>query len=194
MNNNNFDEKKQDRELEEKQKEVKYSLRQSMWKKTRNVFEIVQETKAITLPDFTSKEKADRGLDEELNIKEDLESRDANRFANEMIVDDLVVIFENGNKERALLAKIKSGVKYRHFPNVTIFRKDGYVNKYQDNVVEVALTNQEPTKRFDRRETMFALARDIEIIRFIDKEEPIFKKYWKFQGHIIRNRSSERFI
>lgn len=169
--------------------EVKYSLRQSMWKKTKNVLELVRTTEYITLPGYhSSREVSNTSMDE-------LEG-DAWRVANQIQNGDLVVIFENGNRERALLVRIIGDVEYRNLPKVNIYRKNGYHNTYSESsdVIQVSLPNETPPRGYSSVEFMSALVRKIQVIGFIPKQAPIFQKYWKFQGHLQRNRAMERFI
>ena len=177
-----------------KETEVKWSLRQSMWKKTKGVLDIVKKTRFITLAGYHSyyevQEMANTGI-----LRLDL-NKQQNIVSQEIEKDDLVVIFENGNRERALLVKMVGTLTYREIPEVVIYRNKGYDNGYKEgkDVVQVSLKNHKQPKNWTNKEEMYALGREVEVVREITRDEPIFQKYWKFQGHVLRNRSNDRFV
>ena len=187
--------------------EVKYSLRQSMWKKTKNVLDIVRKTGVITIPGLhfdkdISKFKGNENTiiynKDQQKIK-DIEEGDLNKD-QQKIKDieegDLIVIFENGNKKRALLVRMKGKMEHREVSNVLIYRKEGFNNGYTQgqDVIQVSLDDFTEPSEYTSNNPMYAYIREVEIVREINKEEALFQKYWKFQGHIQRNRALERFI
>jgi len=117
--------------------------------------------------------------------------------------EDHVLVFENGNKENALLVRITSVPYMRSIPDITIYKREGYTNKkyesmYVDkpdghieklsNHVEVCLTGQRKTVSIDTdtSSTMVAFVRDIEVIRYVSADEPVFQKYNKSSRASIR--------
>lgn len=172
--------------------EVKYSLRQSMWKKTKNVLDIVKTTGIITIPGFHYYKDIIHLID----IEDTIVWNNYQKKFKEIEKDDLVVIFENGNKERALLVRMKSDVRPKELEDVVIYTKEGFDNGYTQgkDVIQVSLNNLPPPTKFTTKKNMIALIREVEIVREVNSHEDLFKKYWKFQGHILRNRAEERFI
>lgn len=177
-----------------KTQEVKYSLRQSMWKKTKNVLDIVKKTGIITIPGLHSSEdtigKEDTG-----------DWNNDQKKIRDIKKDDLIVIFENGNRNRALLVRMKGDVMLKQVSNVLIYRKKGFNNGYTQgqDVIQVSLDDFPRPKNFISNETisdetMEAYTREVEIVREVNRGEVLFQKYWKFQGHIQKNRAPERFI
>lgn len=178
--------------LKTQKQEVKYSLRQSMWKKTKNVLDVVKKTEVITLPGLhtDSYEELNNLYQNNITIL-----NKEQQMINEIKKNDLIVIFENRNRERALLIRMKGDVEIKEISNVLIYRKKGFNNGYEQNkdVIQVSLENVLPPDKFTSRKKMWACIRQVEIVREINKDEILFQKYWKFQGHIIRNRQDERF-
>lgn len=172
--------------------EVKYSLRQSMWKKTKNVLDIVRKTGVITIPGLHSYEDISEFIGNENTISF---NKDQQKI-KDIEEGDLIVIFENGNKNKALLVRMKGGVEEKEVSNVLIYRKEGFDNGYTQgqDVIQVSLDDFTKPTEFTSKETMWAFTREVEIVREVRREEALFQKYWKFQGHIQRNRALERFI
>jgi hypothetical protein len=172
--------------------EVKYSLRQSMWKKTKNVLDIVKKTGIITIPGLHSYEDISKFIGNETTI---VLNKDQQKI-KDIEEGDLIVIFENGNKKRALLVRMKGNVILKEVSNVLIYRKEGFDNGYTQgqDVIQVSLNDVPPPIKFTSKKTMWAFTREVEIVREVNREEVLFQKYWKFQGHIQRNRALERFI
>lgn len=179
------------REISRRQ-EVKYSLRQHMWKKTKNVLDIVKKTGIITIPGLHSYEDISKFIGNENTI---VLNKDQQKI-KDIEEGDLIVIFENGNKKRALLVRMKGNVILKEVSNVLIYRKEGFNNGYTQgqDVIQVSLNDFPPPIKFTSIKTMWAFTREVEIVREVNREEVLFQKYWKFQGHIQRNRALERFI
>ena len=172
--------------------EVKYSLRQSMWKKTKNVLDIVKKTGLITIPGLHSYEDISEFIGNENTVvlnKDQQKIRDIEE-------GDLIVIFENRNRMQGLLVRMKGDIVLREVPNVLIYRKEGFNNGYSQgrDVIQVSLKDAKKPCGNTSTETMSAFTREVEIVREVNREEALFQKYWKFQGHIQRNRALERFI
>lgn len=165
--------------------EVKFAIRQNMYKeRTKDVHKIVIATKCITIP----------GHHCARTYQKEISTRDAGiRFQDELCTGDYVVIFEKGNKKKASLVKITSGVYTKHIPLVSIYREPGFKNEYGDDVFRIQLTTKKPPPD-TTREDMYAKVRDVEFVRDINGTEPIFQKYWKFQGHFLPLRQPERFV
>lgn len=164
--------------------EVKYAIRQNMYKKrTKDVHKIVIATKCITIP----------GHHCARTYQKEISTRAGINFQDEICTGDYCVIFENGNKKKAILAKITSDVYAKPIPLVSIYRKPGFKNDYGDDVFRIQLTTKKPPPN-TTREDMYAKVRDVEFVRDIDGTEPIFQKYWKFQGHFLPLRKPERFV
>jgi hypothetical protein len=165
-----------------------------MWKKTKNVLDLVKSTGVITLPGLHSK----RDILDYIGNEHILEFSKVQKKIKDIGEGDLVVIFENGNKERSLLVRMKKGMRVKEIPLVNIYRKRGYDNGYTQgkDVIQVSLRDEAPPRKYDEVETMWAFTREVEIVREVNSSEALFKKYWKFQGHIFRNRDEdeERFI
>ena len=172
--------------------EVKYSLRQSMWKKTKNVLDIVKKTGIITIQGLHSYEDISKFIGNETTI---VYNKDQQKI-KDIEEGDLIVIFENGNKKRALLVRMNGNVILKEVSNVLIYRKEGFDNGYTQgqDVIQVSLNDVPPPIKFTSKKTMWAFTREVEIVREVNREEVLFQKYWKFQGHIQRNRALERFI
>ena len=172
--------------------EVKYSLRQSMWKKTKNVLDIVRKTGVITIPGLHFDKDISKFKGNENTI---IYNKDQQKI-KDIEEGDLIVIFENGNKKRALLVRMKGKMEHRKVSNVLIYRKEGFNNGYTQgqDVIQVSLDDFTEPSEYTSNNPMYAYIREVEIVREINKEEALFQKYWKFQGHIQRNRALERFI
>ena len=172
--------------------EVKYSLRQSMWKKTKNVLDIVRKTGVITIPGLHFDKDISKFKGNENTI---IYNKDQQKI-KDIEEGDLIVIFENGNKKKALLVRMKGNVSWKEVSNVLIYRKEGFDNGYtQDkDVFQVCLDDFTKPSEYTSKNMMYAFTREVEIVREVEREEALFQKYWKFQGHIQRNRALERFI
>ena len=171
--------------------EVKWSLRQNQWKVHSRVFDTIQNTKVILCSGYHDENRCDVDMNGDIILNPN--NKKGNNYVNDVNNDDYAIVFENGNKNEALLVKIVSNVYKKVIPEITIYKREGYQNYYNGNEVEVCLTGHN-TKKYTHSEIMHAYVRDIEIIRKINSNEPIFKKYWKFQSSIQKNHSEERFI
>jgi len=172
--------------------EVKYSLRQSMWKKTKNVLGIVRKTGVITIPGLHSYEDISEFIGNENTVAL---NKDQQKI-KDIEEGDLIVIFENGNKIRGLLVRMKGDVVLKEVSNVLIYRKEGFDNGYTQgrDVIQVSLKDTKKPREYTSIESMWAFTREVEIVREVDSTDALFQRYWKFQGHIQRNRKPERFI
>lgn len=178
--------------------EIKWSLRQDLWKKTKDPLKLVIDNKCIFMPYYTKCSKVFECIDKENgSIKEDkinLSKRDRMNFYKDMKQDDHVIIFENGNNNNGILVKIKSECKIGIFNNIIIYKNNNVVNDFGDNIIQVSSFENECTKEYTDTEKMWAIYRNIEFIKEINFNEAIFKKYYKFQGCLIRNRHEDRII
>ena len=178
--------------------EVKFRYRFNPWKCTKNQFEIIKENNCIFMPYYTSCRKILECMSirngKIIKSRINLKKKDRENFFDNMEIDDYIIIFENGNRNNALLVKIKSDCKIKIFDNINIYRNENINNSFGDDVIEVSDSKYKCTKEFTEQETMWAIVRDIDIIKEINSEESIFKAYDGFQGTCIKNKLEERFI
>jgi len=179
--------------MERKEIEIKYSCRMNFWKKTKDQFDILLNTECLICPYYHSFDQLNIINHATFEIDTNNLNEKENKFFD-ILIDDYIIIFSNENRKKAYICKIKSEPYVKQLLNVKIYRKNKYQNKFGDNVCRVQLIDKEIDFQYDKKETMWAIVRDLEIIKEIDNNEKIFIKYGKFQSCIIRNRQSERFI
>ena len=174
--------------------EVTWSMRQNQWKRGTNNLQIIAETRVLLAPGYHSRDRCFQDADGRL-VRND-EYKTGNKFMDDVKCGELVVVFENGNKSMAMLVRITSEPYMKTIPEITIYHRDNYTNYYGTDEHEVCLTGQRTRKarETDRGEEMVAFVRDIEIVRYVSSDETIFKKYWKCQASIQKNRSLLRFM
>jgi len=170
--------------------EIKWRLRQNMWKLSTGVFETIQRTKMITCPGYHSRESCPEGA-----ITKRPENKKGNRYINDISIDDYSIIFDSSEKGKMLLVRITSEAYRKEIPEITIYKKLGYKNAYNGDEVEVCLTGQN-TRDFTHSEIMVAYVRDVEVIDILDytNYSQMYNKYKFLQTSISENKTDERFI
>jgi len=170
--------------------EIKWSLRQNMWKISTGVFNTIQETCVITCPGYHSNQSCPDVPSLEIRA----ENKTGNRYITDISVGDYAIIFESGQKS-PLCVRIISEAYRKEIPEITIYKKWGHNNKYNGEEVEVCLTGRN-TRKFTHTEIMVGYVRDVEIIGILDenKYSDIINKYKCLQRSIAENKSLERFI
>ena len=173
-------------------KEIKWSLRQNMWKVATGVFNTVQNTNVIICSGYHSRESCPDDPNERLILLPD--NRSGNRYINDIAVGDYAIIFASGEKS-VLCVRITSEAYRKEIHEITIYKKWGHKNKYDGDEVEVCLTGNH-TRKFTHTEIMVAYVRDVEVIGILDYNEyyEIIDKYKSLQTSIAQNRSELRFI
>lgn len=197
--------------------EVKWTSRPNQWNVATDIIKTIETTKLIIAPGYYGSERC--AVDASGNIvrRLDIEPGPNPKSMAYIFLDlveqgDYVLVFENGNKENALLVRITSVPYMRSIPAITLYKREGYTNeKYESNHdyrpdghieklsnhVEVCLTGQRKTASTDTdtSSTMVAFVRDIEVIRYVSADEQIFKTYNKTSRASIRRAISEdRFV
>ena len=173
-------------------REIKWSLRQNMWKVATGVFNTVQNTNVIICSGYHSRESSPDDHNERLILRPD--NRSGNRYINDIAVGDYAIIFASGEKS-VLCVRITSEAYRKEIPEITVYKRWGYKNFYDGDEVEVCLTGQH-TRKFTHTEIMVAYVRDIEVIGILDYNEyyEIIDNYKSLQTSIAQNRSDSRFI
>ena len=168
--------------------EVKWTLRQNMWKVSTGIFNTIKETCVITCPGYHSR----KSCQEPLNLNSN--NKNGNRYVEEISVGDYAIIFASGEKS-VLCVRITSEAYRKEIHEITIYKKWGHKNAYDGDEVEVCLTGSH-TRKFTHTEIMVAYVRDIEVIGILDYNEyyGIIDKYKSLQTSIAQNRSELRFI
>ena len=174
------------------QREIKWSLRQNMWKISTGVLNTVQSTNVIICSGYHSREMCPEDPNESLILRQN--NRSGNRYINDINVGDYAIIFASGEKS-VLCVRITSEAYRKEIPEITVYKRWGYKNFYDGDEVEVCLTGQQ-TRKFTHTEIMVAYVRDVEVIGILDYNEyyEIINKYKSLQTAIAQNRSDSRFI
>ena len=169
--------------------EIKWSLRQNMWKVATGVFNTIQKTNLIICPGYHSPESCPDNLNDR-----NPDNKPGNKYINDMSVGDYAIVFASGERS-VLCVRITSEVYKREIPEITIYKKSGCNNSYGTEEVEVCLTGQN-TRNYTHTETMIAYVRDIEVISMLNENEyfRIINKYKCLQTSIAQNRSNSRFV
>jgi hypothetical protein len=172
--------------------EIKWSLRQNMWKVATGIFNTIQLTNVITCPGYHSYDSCPNKPEGELNYNPN--KKTGNKYINDISIGDYAIIFASGETS-ALLVRITSKAYRKVIPEITIYKKWGHKNFYDGEEIEVCVTG-ENTRAFTHTEIMVAYVRDVEVIKVLNYDEypDIINKYKKIQTSIIRNRSDLRFI
>jgi len=168
--------------------EVKWTLRQNMWKVSTGIFNTIKETCVITCPGYHSR----KSCQEPLNLNSN--NKNGNRYVEEISVGDYAIIFASGHKA-PLCVRITSEAYRKEINEITIYKKYGHKNKYNTEEVEVCLTGQN-TRKFTHTEIIVAYVRDVEIIGILNYEQyyDIINKYKRTMSTIVKNKSELRFI
>lgn len=177
--------------------EVKWSMRQNFGKCMTDIFEMIEKLHFVTCPGYHTKDAVFSIIDNSENgFTPDISEKSGQRkkFFHNIMLGDYAIVFEEKNKEKALLIQITGNPYIRYIPEITIYKNTSNPGIYNDSICAYRLTCQEYNKKYDITEKMWAIVRNVKIIRYISSNEPIFTKYWNFQGSIIRNRSDERNI
>lgn len=173
-------------------KEIKWSLRQNIWKVASGVFNTIQSTNSIICSGYHSREMCPYNPNERLILTPD--NRSGHRYINDISVGDYAIIFASGEKS-VLCVRITSEAYRKEIPEITIYKKWEHKNFYGGDEVEVCLTGQQ-TREFTHTEIMVAYIRDVEVIGMLDYNEyyGIIDKYKYVQTSIARNWSDLRFV
>ena len=97
-------------------KEIKWSLRQNMWKVATGVFNTVQNTNLIICSGYHSRESCPDNQNERLILRPD--NRSGNRYINDIAVGDYAIIFASGEKS-VLCVRIISEAYRKEIPEIT---------------------------------------------------------------------------
>jgi hypothetical protein len=166
--------------------EVKWSLRQNMWKKHKGVFNTVEHTRKIVCSGYHTKERSQVDILGNPIINPD--NIRGNMYITKVQEGDLAILFETGNNREAMLVRITSQPYKTILEDVSVYKKN-------NEVVLVCLTADETHQPdYDTREVMHAIVRDIEIVGRISGDASIFKKYKTLATSIAQNRSDARFV
>jgi hypothetical protein len=173
-------------------KEIKWSLRQNIWKVASGVFNTIQSTNSIICSGYHSREMCPYNPNERLILTPD--NRSGHRYINDIAIGDYAIIFASGEKS-VLCVRITSEAYRKEIPEITIYKKWEHKNFYGGDEVEVCLTGQQ-TREFTHTEIMVAYIRDVEVIGMLDYNEyyGIIDKYKYVQTSIARNWSELRFV
>jgi hypothetical protein len=171
--------------------EVKWTLRQNMWKVSTNIFNTITESCVITCPGYHSREMCSNEVDS-LNLSSN--NKNGNKYIKDISVGDYAIIFASGHKS-PLCVQITSEAYRKEINEITIYKKFGHKNKYNTEEVEVCLTGQN-TRKFTHTEIMVAYVRDVKIIGILNYDQyyDIINKYKYTQTTIAKNKSQLRFI
>jgi hypothetical protein len=172
--------------------EIKWSLRQNMWKVATGIFNTIQITNVIISPGYHSYDSCPNNQENQLILHPN--NKTGNKYINDISVGDYAIIFATGETS-ALCVRITSEAYRKEIPEITIYKKWNHKNYYNSDVVEVCLTGQN-TRNFTHTEIMVGYVRDVEVIKLLDYNEYniIIDKYKKTQSSININKSDVRFI
>jgi hypothetical protein len=172
--------------------EIKWSLRQNMWKVATGVFNTIQSTNVIICNGYHSHDSCPNTPDDQLILRP--ENKNGNKYVNDISVGDYAIVFASGEKS-VLCVKITSEAYRKEIPEITVYKKWGHKNCYDSEEVEVCLTGQN-TRKFTHTEIMVAYVRDVEVVGVLDYNEyySIINKYKFLQTSIAQNRSEMRFV
>jgi hypothetical protein len=178
--------------------EIKWSLRQNMWKVSTGIIDTIQTTKVIICPGYHNRESCPEQLIPE-ELRQKSSNKAGNRFINDIKVGHYAIIFVTGNKS-PLCVRITSETYRKEIPEITIYKKYGHRNSYNTEEVEVCLTGQNITGRkkrdYTHTEKMVAYVRDVEIIGILNYQiyPELINKYKILQRSIAENKLDCRFI
>ena len=169
--------------------EIKWSLRQNMWKVATGVFNTIQTTNVIICAGYHSRESCPDNLNDR-----NQGNKTGNKYIDDVSIGDYAIVFASGEMS-ALCVRIMSEAYKKEIPEITVYKKLGFNNSYGTEEVEVCLTGQN-TRKYTHTENMVAYVRDVEVIGMLNGTEyfEIINKYKYLQTSIARNRSDSRFI
>lgn len=172
--------------------EIKWSLRQNMWKVATGIFNTIQRTNVIICNGYHSFDSCPDTSDGMVSLRSD--NKNGNRYIRDISIGDYAIIFASGEKS-VLCVRITSEAYRKEIPEITIYKKWGHKNSYNTDEVEVCLTGQNK-RDFTHTEIMVAYVRDVEIIGILDHKEyyELINKYKCLQTSIAQNRSDLRFV
>lgn len=172
--------------------EIKWSLRQNMWKVATGIFDTIKKTNVIICPGYHSNESCPKTLNNLLSLNPD--NIYGNKYINDISIGDYAIIFASGEKS-VLCVKIISEAYRKEIPEITIYKQWGYENNYGSEEIEVCLTGKN-TRSFTHTEIMVAYVRDIEVIGIFNRTNyyDIINKYKCLQKSIAQNKSDLRFV
>lgn len=179
--------------------EIKWSLRQNMWKVSTGIIDTIETTKVITCPGYHNHESCPNQFPTETELRENSSNKAGNRYINDIKIGDYAIIFVTGKKS-PLCVRITSETYRKEIPEITIYKKYGHQNSYNTEEVEVCLTGQNITGRKKRHythtENLIAYVRDVEIIGILDYQiySELINKYKILQRSISENKLDCRFI
>ena len=179
--------------------EIKWSLRQYMWKVSTGIFNTIQTTKVITCPGYHSRESCPNEFPTETELNENKNNKTGNRYIKDIKIGDYAIIFVTGEKS-PLCVRITSETYRKEINEITIYKKYGHQNSYNSEEVEVCLTGQNITGRkkrdYTHNEKMIAYVRDVEIIGILNytNYSELVNKYKILQRSIAENKLDCRFI
>ena len=103
--------------------EIKWSLRQNMWKVSTGIFNTIQTTKVITCPGYHSREMCPNEFPTETELNENKNNKTGNRYIKDIKVGDYAIIFVTGEKS-PLCVRIKSEPYRKEINEITIYKND----------------------------------------------------------------------
>ena len=92
--------------------EIKWSLRQNMWKVSTGVFNTIQKTNLIICPGYHSQESCPNNLNDR-----NLDNKKGNKYINDISVGDYAIVFACGEKS-VLCVRITSEVYKKEIPEI----------------------------------------------------------------------------
>ena len=169
--------------------EIKWSLRQNMWKVATCVFNTIQTTNVIICNGYHSSESCPDNMD-----ARNPNNKKGNKYIDDIAIGDYAIVFASGERS-VLCVRIISEAYKKEIPEITIYKKSDYRNSYGTQEIEVCLTGKN-RRDYTHTETMVAYVRDIEVIGTLnlDKYFELINKYKYLQTSIAQNRSELRFI
>ncbi len=166
-------------------------MRNNQWQKHEKVFDTINSTKKLICP---SGHMNNIVLINDNNYSYNNMPWQANKFLNEIQINNIVLLFDRQYKE-ALVLKIISEPKKSKIDNVIILKKsicnihnliESGCSNCNDNI-EMVFSNkyfETNHKNFIKYlnenykfENMYAIYRDVEVIGKIDSTNPIYNKY-----------------
>ena len=169
--------------------EIKWSLRQNMWKVATGVFNTVRRTNLIICSGYHSCDSCPDNMD-----NRNPNNKKGNKYIDDIAIGDYAIVFASGERS-VLCVRIISEAYKKEIPEVTIYKRSDHRNSYNTEEVEVCLTGKN-TRDYTHTETMVAYVRDIEVVSTLNSDNyfELINKYKCLQTSIAQNRSELRFI
>jgi tRNA G37 N-methylase TrmD len=169
--------------------EIKWSLRQNMWKVATGVFNTVRRTNLIICSGYHSCDSCPDNMDDR-----NPNNKKGNKYIDDIAIGDYAIVFASGERS-VLCVRIISEAYKKEIPEVTIYKRSDHRNSYNTEEVEVCLTGNN-TRDYTHTETMVAYVRDIEVVSTLNSDNyfELINKYKCLQTSIAQNRSELRFI